>query len=98
MVRIIYTWEVVPEKQELFIKTWRKTTNTIHKKVKGARGSFMIQNAEKTNEIKTVARWDSLGDWVNFWQGSGKQQMGNMHELGHRISVEKFKEIDDYTK
>ena len=98
MIRIIYTWQVEPEKHNLFIETWRKTTNTIHEEVKGARGSFMIQNSENDTEIKTIARWDSLEDWEKFWKGSSQKQMGGMHELGHRVSVDIFKEIDDYTK
>ena len=98
MIRIIYTWYVEPEKINLFIETWKKTTNTIHETVKGARGSFMIQNVEKSKEIRTIARWDSIEDWENFWQSSSQKQMGGMHELAHRVSLEKFKEMDDYTK
>ncbi|MEM8937907.1 MAG: antibiotic biosynthesis monooxygenase [Bacteroidota bacterium] len=98
MIRIIYTWQVAPEKMNLFIETWRKTTSAIHETVKGARGSFMIQNTENHKEIKTVARWDSIEDWEKFWQNSSQKHMGSMHELGHRVSVEIFNEIDDYTK
>nr|WP_298996192.1 antibiotic biosynthesis monooxygenase [uncultured Allomuricauda sp.] len=98
MIRIIYTWSVEPEKLNLFIETWKKTTNTIHEQVKGARGSFMIQNDNDTKEIKTVARWDSLEDWKNFWKGNNKTKMESMHKLGHRVSVDIFKEIDDFTR
>ncbi|WP_422858172.1 antibiotic biosynthesis monooxygenase family protein [Flagellimonas sp. S174] len=98
MIRIIYTWSVEPEKLNLFIETWKKTTNTIHEQVKGARGSFMIQNDNDTKEIKTVARWDSLEDWKNFWKSNNKTKMESMHELGHRVSVDIFKEIDDFTR
>ncbi|PRX56885.1 antibiotic biosynthesis monooxygenase [Flagellimonas meridianipacifica] len=98
MIRIVYTWHVEPEKMNLFIETWKKTTNTIHQQIKGAKGSFMIQNNNNIREIKTVARWDSLEHWESFWQGNGKTKMGSMHELGHRVSVEVFKEIDDFTR
>ena len=98
MIRIIYSWNVEPSKQEAFIETWKRTTNTIHEEVQGARGSFMLQGAENSNEIKTIARWDSLDDWKAFWQGSSRQQMGSMHELGERTAVEIFKEVDDFTR
>ena len=98
MIRIIYSWNVEPEKLELFIETWKRTTNIIHEEVEGARGSFMIQNSENDTEIKTIARWDSLEDWEKFWKVSSQKHMGGMHELGHRVSVDIFKEIDDYTK
>ena len=62
MIRIIYNWKVEPEKLELFIETWKRTTNKIHEEVEGARGSFMLQNDKDTKEIKTIARWDSLND------------------------------------
>ena len=98
MIRIIYSWQVEPENLELFIQTWKKTTNKIHEEVQGARGSFMLQGDEDAREIKTIARWDSLEDWKRFWQGSNPSQMRSMHDLGERVSVEIFKEIDDFTK
>ena len=73
MIRVIYNWNVVPEKLELFIETWKRTTNKIHKEVKGARGSFMVQHE------------------------SNHSQMESMHDLGERVSVEIFREIDDFT-
>ena len=98
MIRIIYTWKVAPEKQDAFVKTWKQTTNHIHETIKGARGSFMLQNHEDPTIIKTIARWDSLEDWQQFWQDSKPNQMQSMHGLGKRTAVEVFQEIDDFTK
>ena len=98
MIRIIYSWNVEPKNLELFIETWKRTTNKIHEEVKGARGSFMLQNDNETSEIKTIARWDSLDDWKKFWEESKHTQMGAMHDLGERVSVEIFREIDDFTR
>ncbi len=98
MIRIIYTWKVGPSELERFIKTWKSTTNRIHAEVEGARGSFMIQNDQDPTEIKTIARWDTLGDWERFWQDSKPSQMQSMRDLGENVSVEIFKEVDDFTK
>ncbi|MCL6265347.1 antibiotic biosynthesis monooxygenase family protein [Flagellimonas myxillae] len=98
MVRIIYSWNVAPENLELFIATWKRTTNRIHEEVKGAKGSFMLQNNSNPGEIKTIAKWDSLEDWKKFWQDSKPGQMQSMHDLGERVSVEVFTEVDDFTK
>ena len=98
MVRIIYSWKVSPGNLDLFIETWKKTTNKIHEEAKGARGSFMLQNDNDPSEIKTIARWDSLDDWKNFWHEGKPDQMGSMHDLGVRTSVEIFKEVDDFTR
>lgn len=97
MIRILYNWKVAPDKLALFIETWKRTTNKIHKEVKGARGSFMIQSGSDSTAIKTIARWDSLDDWEKFWHEGNHSQMGSMHDLGKRVSVEIFKEIDDFT-
>ena len=97
MIRIIYTWEVEPENSELFIDTWRSTTNKIHEEIEGARGSFMLRSDEDARKIKTIARWNSINDWEKFWHGSNHNQMQSMHDLGKRVSVEVFREIDDYT-
>jgi len=98
MIRIIYSWKVAPENLELFIETWKRTTNKIHEEVNGARGSFMLQSEKDNREIKTVAKWDSLNDWKRFWQDNNHTQMQAMHNLGERVSVEVFKEVDDFTK
>ncbi|WP_190809279.1 antibiotic biosynthesis monooxygenase [Flagellimonas sp. S3867] len=98
MIRIIYNWKVAPKNLELFIETWKRTTNRIHEEVEGARGSFMLQNHEDSTIIKTIARWDSLEDWKKFWNEGNHSQMGSMHDLGKRVSIEIFKEVDDFTK
>lgn len=98
MIRIVYSWRVEPEKLELFTETWKRTTHKIHEEVKGARGSFMVQNEKDIREIKTIARWDALDDWKKFWHDHNHSQMGSMHDLGERISVEIFREIDDFTR
>ena len=97
MIRIIYSWKVAPENLVLFVETWKRTTNQIHQEVEGARGSFMLQNDQDTQEIKTIARWDSLDHWKRFWHDSNPTQMRTMHELGERISVEIFREVEDFT-
>jgi len=97
MIRIIYSWKVEPEKLDLFIETWQKTTTKIHEEVSGARGSFMLHSQSDECEIKTVARWNSTEDWQNFWENAQHKNMQSMHELGERISVEIFDEIDDFT-
>ena len=98
MIRIIYSWKVAPANTARFIETWRKTTNKIHEEVKGARGSFLLQGDQDPGEIKTIARWDSLDDWKRFWQNSNPSQMLSMRDLGERVSVEIFREVDDFTR
>ena len=98
MIRIIYSWKVPTENLEVFIETWKKTTNKIHEEVKGARGSFMLQNEADAGQIKTIARWDTLEDWKNWWKDSKPGQMQSMHDLGERVSVEIFREVDDFTR
>ena len=98
MIRIIYSWKVAPENLKLFVETWKRTTNRIHEVVEGAKGSFMLQSEKEKTEIKTIAKWDSLDDWKKFWNESKPSQMQSMHDLGERISVEIFKEVDDFTR
>ena len=97
MIRIIYHWKVPPENLEQFVATWKQTTNKIHREVKGARGSFMLKGKADPTDIKTIARWDALEDWKAFWQESKPGQMQQMHQLGERVSVEVFEEVDDFT-
>ena len=98
MIRIIYTWKVSSENIELFKTAWSKTTQMIHETVSGARGSFMLHNVEAEEIVLTIARWDSYDHWKAFWKADNPEQMLQMRELGERISVEVYDEVDDFTK
>ena len=98
MVRILYKWHVETQHLEKFKEVWKVTTNHIHENVKGARGSFMLVNHTQPHEILTIARWDRLEDWKTFWGAQHANEMSKMHELGRRLSIDIYEEIDDYTQ
>lgn len=98
MVRVVYRWHVTPEYFEAFREKWRETTNQIHASVAGALGSFMLRSTEDNSEVVTVAKWDSLTSWQDFWVNSDPDEMRGMRRLGKRISVEAFEEIEDHTR
>ncbi|MBW7470805.1 antibiotic biosynthesis monooxygenase family protein [Marinobacter sp. F4218] len=90
--------DVAPDNFEAFKETWRATTNCIHETVPGALGSFMPRASESAEEILTLARWESLDSWRKFWQGQNKKQMEGMRQLGKRLSVECYEEVEDHTR
>ncbi len=97
MVRVIYEWQVNAENISAFREAWKQTTTMIHKSVRGARGSFLVQEVDKPGKILTIARWDSLADWQAFWESENPREMSRMRELGRRISVTAYDEFADYT-
>jgi heme-degrading monooxygenase HmoA len=97
MVRVIYRWQVKSENFDEFKKIWSVTTNRIHESVAGAHGSFMLRSFENETEVLTIAKWDSLESWKNFWGNENPKEMEAMRKLGKRISAEVFEEIEDYT-
>ena len=98
MVRVVYRWQVAPQDLEKFKETWRITTNRIHASVTGALGSFMLRSVENESEVVTVAKWDSLESWENFWGNTNPEEMEGMRKLGKRISAEAFEEIENHTR
>ena len=98
MVRVMYRWRVAPQDFEEFKKTWRLTTNRIHESVTGAQGSLMLRSLESESEVITIAKWDSLESWKEFWGNENPKDMQAMRRLGKRISVEAFEEIEDHTR
>ena len=97
MIRIIYEWYVREENIPAFQRAWRETTCRIHDSVKGARGSFMLQEDGNPSKILTIARWDSLDDWKAFWKAENPEEMLEMSRLGERISVSRYDEVADFT-
>ncbi|MCP5158940.1 MAG: antibiotic biosynthesis monooxygenase [Gammaproteobacteria bacterium] len=97
MVRVIYEWQVKAADISAFHDAWKQTTTMIHESVKGARGSFLVQEVDNPGKILTIARWDSLEDWRAFWKSENPREMLKMRDLGKRISVTAYDEFADYT-
>ena len=98
MIRVVYRWHVAPENFEEFRKIWSSTTDRIHESVTGALGSFMLRSTENGTEVITIAKWDSVESWKNFWGNENPQEMEAMRRLGKRISAEAFEEVEDRTR
>ena len=98
MIRVVYRWHVPAENFAEFQRTWSETTHHIHETVEGALGSFMLRSSENDEEILTIAKWDSLESWKDFWGNQNPEQMLAMRKLGKRISAEAFEEIEDFTR
>ncbi|WP_308365847.1 MULTISPECIES: hypothetical protein [unclassified Microbulbifer] len=71
--------------------------SNIHDSVKGARGSFLLQEEGGAGKILTIARWDTVEDWKAFWKRENPQEMQKMRSLGERISVKVYDEFADFT-
>lgn len=98
MIRVIYKWRVEEEDFVSFKEVWTRTTNSIHEAVPGALGSFLLRSPEDKTEVLTVAKWDSLESWKAFWGAENPSEMVGMREIGERISVTMYDEVDDFTK
>jgi heme-degrading monooxygenase HmoA len=58
----------------------------------------MLQACKTGSEVLTIARWESLEAWENFWGTNNPKQMQAMREFGQRISAEVFNEIGDFSR
>ncbi|MEO1079118.1 MAG: antibiotic biosynthesis monooxygenase [Pseudomonadota bacterium] len=98
MIRIIYRWQVARDDFAAFQESWEATTNAIHRDVPGALGSFMLREPELPENVLTVARWASIEHWKAFWDDADPEAMKRMRELGTRIAVDVYDEVDDFTR
>lgn len=97
MIRVIYHWQVDEHNFAKFKHEWSIATNKIHQNIPGALGSFMLQGTEQSNEVLTIAKWESLEAWHAFWKLDSPPEMQAMHQLGKRISAKAYEELDDFT-
>lgn len=58
----------------------------------------MLRSCEKETEVLTIAKWDSLEAWKDFWGNENPEEMEAMRRLGRRISTEVFEEVEDHTR
>ncbi|MFP1680279.1 antibiotic biosynthesis monooxygenase family protein [Alloalcanivorax sp. C16-2] len=98
MIRVVYRWRVAEEDFPRFREAWAHTTNRIHETVPGALGSFMLRGPEDKTEVLTVAKWDAMESWKAFWGAESPSQMVGMREIGERLSVTVYDEIEDFTR
>ena len=98
MIRVVYCWKVEEENFANFQEIWSRTTNGIHETVPGALGSFMLRSAVDKTEVMTVAKWDSMESWKEFWGSENPSEMVEMRKIGERISATAYDEIDDFTR
>jgi heme-degrading monooxygenase HmoA len=97
MIRVIYEWRVKAGDVPAFREAWKQTTTKIHRSVKGARGSFLLQEVGNSGKILTIARWDSLEDWQAFWNSENPPEMLKMRSLAERTAVTAYDEFADFT-
>jgi heme-degrading monooxygenase HmoA len=97
MIRVVYEWRVEPSNIPAFREAWRAPTTAVHGSVRGARGSFLLQEAGDPGKILTVARWDSLDHWRAFRQSADPREIQAMRAPGERASVTAHEELADRT-
>ncbi|KJY89707.1 antibiotic biosynthesis monooxygenase [Vibrio neptunius] len=98
MFRVIYEWRVAAEKMTEFQLAWQAVTDTIHETVPGALGSALYRSTQTPDKVLTIAKWHTRQDWEAFWGQSDPESMRPMRQLGERVGVETFDEVEDRTR
>ena len=97
MMRVVYRWQVEAGKEEVFAKAWATGTKAIRSKIKGARGSLLLQKRTDPPTFVGIARWLSLEDWKAFRRGKrpSPQAFRTAGKVSTLLSVETFNEVRD---
>ncbi|MBO9998714.1 MAG: antibiotic biosynthesis monooxygenase [Cyanobacteria bacterium SID2] len=96
-VRVIDRWRVRTHCEAAFVQAWTNATTLIRDTVPGARCSLLLRCQVDSQLFLSIARWDSLEDWENFWKGDppDSEAFATMHATSHLLSREVFYEIED---
>lgn len=95
MMRVIYRWKVPAENRDQFIEKWKLTTNKIHQHTPGALGSFCLQNLKDSDEVLTIALWESEAQWREFIKTAKTGSMNAMHSIAEQISATPYLQLGD---
>lgn len=97
MLRVVYRWQVEAGKEKVFAKAWAQGTKAIRLKIKGARGSLLLQKRTDPPTFVGIARWLSLEDWKAFRRGKrpSPQAFRMAKKVSTLLSVETFHEVRD---
>ncbi len=58
---------------------------------------MLLHSHQDSTEFLTIARWDTIESWQQFWKSPLKKEMQPMHDIAERLSVDVFEEIEDFT-
>lgn len=96
-MRVAYRWQVEAGQEEVFAKAWAVGTKAIRSKIKGARGSLLLQKRTDPPTFVGIARWLSLEDWKAFRRGKrpNPQAFRTAGAVSTLLSVEIFNEVRD---
>jgi heme-degrading monooxygenase HmoA len=96
MIRI-YRIGVKQGREDDFQKAWLKASIAINAKMKGARGSLLMQDRKKQSTFVEVVRWDSLEDWKAFIaaEPADPEAFSTIFGAMDQISTEVMDEIEN---
>ena len=97
MIRVIYQWKIDPARREEFVGAWRQATRAIHRETPGAMGSFCLETMGSTDELLTVALWQSEAEWRTFISSARAGPMATIHKIGELISTTPYAQLGDET-
>ena len=69
MIRVMYSWQVQPGCEDVFVQGWVQGTNAIRATIKGARESGLWQHRTDPSVFMALTRWDKFEDWWAVRQG-----------------------------
>jgi heme-degrading monooxygenase HmoA len=96
MIYVIYKWSVSLADKPEFLSRWSAVTQSIHKSVDGALGSFCIGEIGTPTEILTIAKWESHDQWLLFIAQAKTGAMKSLHDIAKQISVTAYDELGNY--
>ena len=82
MLRVIYRWKVDPDRFEEFREAWEAMTEAIRAQRLGARGSMLLRDPDRPDEVMAIATWESRA----HWEEAGKQPSCHP-EAGQRMKA-----------
>lgn len=96
--RVFYIWRVPSARRAEFLACWAETTDAIHHKVEGARGSLCLENADDPACIVTQAIWDGVEQWRAFIATARTGSMSRLHDIATLEGAYAFDVLEDRTR
>jgi heme-degrading monooxygenase HmoA len=93
VIRVIYRWQVDPDRREAFVDWWHEGTLRIRSTRHGALGSTLLEPNNDPSHFTAVARWRCREDLETFWADTD----GSVFDGAELVSTEIFEEVDDLT-
>jgi heme-degrading monooxygenase HmoA len=90
MIYIFHRFKMPNVPEEALARSWHQCTSATRQMTPGLLGATLLRSAKDANEYVSVARWESVAAWREFWSAGPPEPQGDPSRNEFLVEVATF--------